>query len=61
MPAVITWTTARDALGTALAHVSLAADAPAKLIKLGEPETVRPMNYHRIGAGNVEPAFNNRC
>lgn len=35
MPAVITWTTARDALGTALAHVSLAADAPAKLYGQG--------------------------
>ncbi len=35
MPAVITWTTARDALGTGLAHVSLAADAPAKLYGQG--------------------------
>jgi hypothetical protein len=35
MPSVITWTTARDALGTALAHVSLAADAPAKLYGQG--------------------------
>jgi len=35
MPSVITWTTTRDALGTALAHVSLAADAPAKLYGQG--------------------------
>lgn len=35
MAAVITWTTTRDALATALAHLSLAADAPAKLYGQG--------------------------
>jgi len=35
VPSVIVWTTTRDALVTALAHLSLAADAPAKLYGQG--------------------------
>src|SRR5690606_40440788 len=38
-----------------------AAHAPSELVELGEPEQIRPIHDHRVGARDVEAARSEEC